>query len=104
MKHNSLIRILNLLSVKGVGPQRVRFIISYFGVNTDYFTLSSEALCKATGIDLKTARSVRQFSKWDYGEKEFDRTNRVGAQIISFWDEEYPKLLKKFMIRRFCFM
>ena len=95
MKYNSLIRILNLLSVKGVGPQRVRFIISHFGVNTDYFTLSSEALCKAPGIDLKTARSVRQFSEWDYGKKEFDRTNRVGAQIISFWDEEYPKLLKK---------
>ena len=81
MKHNSLIRILNLLSVKGVGPQRVRFIISHFGVNTDYFTLSSEALCKAPGIDLKTADPV---SEWDYGKKEFDSTKEWGHRSFLF--------------------
>ncbi|MBC8344904.1 MAG: DNA-protecting protein DprA [Candidatus Marinimicrobia bacterium] len=95
MKHNSLIRILNLLSVKGLGPQRVRFIISHFGLNAEYFSLSSEELCKAPGVDLKTARAIHQFSDQNYGEKEIDRMNKVGACIISFWDKEYPKLLKK---------
>ncbi len=95
MKHKPLIQILNLLSVKGLGPQRVRSIISHFGVDSEIFSLSSEALCAVSGVDLKTTRAIHRHKHPNYGEAEIDRSNKSGARIITFWDDEYPKLLKK---------
>jgi len=95
MQHNTLIQILNLLNVKGLGPQRVRSIISHFGREGDIFSLSSEELCRTPGVDLKTARGIHRYTDEDYGEKELDRSQKVGATIVSFWDKDFPKLLKK---------
>jgi len=95
MKNSSLIKILNLLKVKGLGPQRVRTIISHFGIEAEIFSLSSEELCAAPNINLKIARAIHSYSDLDFGEKELERANKVGASIVAFWDKDYPTLLKK---------
>jgi ERCC4-type nuclease len=69
MKHKPLIQILNLLSVKGLGPQRVRSIISHFGVDSEIFPLSSESLCAVPGVDLKTTRAIHRHKHPNYGKR-----------------------------------
>ncbi len=95
MKHNALIQILNLLNVKGLGPQRVRSIVSHFGWDAEIFALSSEEFCQAPGVDLKTARAIHSYTDQNFGKKELERSQKVGASIVSFWDDDYPILLKK---------
>lgn len=95
MKLDTQIQILNLLRVKGLGPQRVRLIVAHFGLDANIFSLSSEEICKVPGIDLKLAKAIHTYSDKDFGEKELDRCQKVGASITTFWDDNYPNLLKK---------
>ncbi len=89
------IRLLNLTKVKGLGPQRVRSIVSFFPKDIDIFSLSKSELCQAPGIDLKSAEAIHQYDPDGFGEKELNRCEKINAKIITFWDDDFPVLLKK---------
>lgn len=95
MKPEFLSGIINLLNVKGLGPHRVRSLVSAFPDAKSIFDLPVKTLCSAEGIDIKSARAVKKYSHFNYSEQIADRAEKLDVKIVSFWDENYPILLKK---------
>lgn len=95
MKIKSLIALLNLLNTKGLGPQRVRLIVSRFKDPMMAFEASKSELCSVEGVDLKTATAIHGYNQFEFGQQELDRASKIGVQLLTFWDVNYPFLLKK---------
>ena len=91
----NLINLINLLNVPKIGQQRIRLLISQLGSKVNPFNLSIQELCKVKGIDKRSATEIKSYSNFEYGIREFDAALEKGIKIISFWDENYPMLLKK---------
>lgn len=95
MKTEFLIRILNLLQVPGMGPHRVRLLVNHFPREEKFESLSTTDLCQIDGFDIKLAKSIKQYFKSGFGEQQIEGLGKLKTSIVSFWDDEYPQLLKK---------
>jgi len=87
--------ILNLLNLPMIGRQRVRTLLSHLPENTNPFDLDMEELCQAPGIDIKPARAVLSCEDFNFGANEAGICMDKGYRLVSFWDPDYPVLLKK---------
>ena len=87
--------ILNLLNLPMIGRQRVRTLLSHLPENTNPFDLDMEELCQAPGIDIKPARAVLSCEDFNFGANEAGICMDKGYRMVSFWDPDYPVLLKK---------
>lgn len=88
-------QLVTLSMIPGIGPTRIRALVAHFKATDMIFKASIKELCAVEGIDTKTARNIRDFSDLDAGKKQADSAARAGVNIIHFWDENYPELLKK---------
>ena len=95
MDHNQLIQTVNLLNVPKIGPQKVLSLLSKFSNFDNLFSMSEKELCSAEGIDQKSAKAIKAYTDFDYGKRIVDNTLSSGIEIVAFWSEEYPTLLKK---------
>jgi DNA processing protein len=86
--------LLRLLSVPGVGPQRVRQLVSRFGSARAVFEASVLDLVEVEGIDEKIARAVRGQSDERFSEAQVSMAEKHGVRLLSYWDPDYPDLLK----------
>jgi len=86
--------LLNLSIVAGVGSMRMRSLIAKFKSAEDVFKASIKTLILVDGIDLKTAQKIKRFSNFRYGEQQYKKALTCGAEIVTFWDEKYPRNLK----------
>jgi DNA processing protein len=89
-----VIALLRLLSVPGVGPQRVRLLVSRFGSPGAVFGASRSELAATEGIDDKTARAVLERSDPGWARKEADRAAKYGVRLMTYWDGDYPEMLR----------
>jgi DNA processing protein len=88
--------LLSLSAVPGVGPNRLRALVSHFKDPAAVLGASPRDLVKVEGIDKKTALSIAHFQDGEkFAVHQLARLNRVGGRIITFWDDEYPEPLKK---------
>jgi DNA processing protein len=88
------VALLRLLSVPNVGPQRVRQMVARFGSAESVFEASLLDLVEVEGIDEKIARAVRDQSDGRFAETQTALAEKHGARILSYWDPDYPELLK----------
>ena len=95
MKKHNVESILNLQNIHGIGSSRIRSLAAHFSIDEEIFLRTVTDLCIADGIDLKTARAIRACVNGNYGKKELQLASKQAIRIISFWDSEYPALLKK---------
>ncbi len=94
--------LLILSSIRGIGPNRLRAIVSHFGNTNAISKASSRQLCSIEGIERKLAQTIVNFYR-DSGparakrhvNEQLSRLNKVNGRIITFWDKEYPENLKK---------
>jgi DNA processing protein len=86
--------LIRLLSVPNVGPQRVRQLVARFGSAESVFEASVLDLVAVEGIDEKIARAVRGQSDAKFAETQLALAERHGARILSYWDPDYPELLR----------
>jgi len=88
--------LLSLSAVPGVGPNRLRALVSYFEDPAAVLSASPRELIKVNGIDKKTALSISRFEDGrKFADQQLARLNRVEGRIVTFWDAEYPDPLKK---------
>jgi DNA processing protein len=88
--------LLSLSAVPGVGPNRLRALVSHFEDPAAVLQASPRDLVKVNGIDKKTALSIHRFQDGEkFANHQLACLNRVGGRIVTFWDEEYPEPLKK---------
>lgn len=95
METEELLALINLLNVKGVGPQRVNALVRQFTKPSDIFSADEGDLCQVPRVDVKTARRIKTYSEHSHGDKLLNICQRRQIGITTLWDDDYPELLKK---------
>jgi len=57
--------------------------------------MTQSELLSIRGIGPATAREVVTFNEWDRVDAVLEQTERIGASIITYRDEDYPPLLRQ---------
>lgn len=89
-----------LLSVDGIGPGKVKTLLSKFRSVENIFSAATSELISVTGIHKNLAKRIHEafLKKEEFSvsvKKEIEKAANEKIDIISVWDDEYPALLKK---------
>lgn len=88
-------QLINLSAIPGVGATRIRALVAHFKSTEHIFNASIKQLTAIEGIETKTAKSIKDYSDFDYGTQQVNKARQAGIDIIDFWDERYPENLKR---------
>ncbi|NOZ62825.1 MAG: DNA-protecting protein DprA [Calditrichaeota bacterium] len=88
-------QLINLSAVPGVGQTRLRALVARFKSVEKIWDASAKELAEVDSIDLKTAGQIKKFKNFQIGKKQLERAKELGVRIISFWNDEYPPILKQ---------
>jgi DNA processing protein len=94
--------LLILSSIPGVGPARLRALVSHFKDSHAIADASAKELCAVEGIEKKVALSIANFFR-DSGpsltkrfvDQQLSKLNKVEGRVVTYWDKEYPSNLKR---------
>ena len=86
--------LIALTMIPGVGPGRIRSLIAGLGSATAVLEASVKTLVSNGGIGHQTAAAIRAFDSYDAVSDQIVRAARANAQMVTFWDEAYPDLLR----------
>jgi DNA processing protein len=95
MSYNELSALLQLLSVAGIGPARVRALVGHFRSAQAVLAAPVHALCQVEGIERALAENIRQADNQAVAEKQLETADKQQCRMLSFWDAEFPAILKK---------
>ena len=86
-------QLISLSAVLGMGPRRIRAIFRKYP-NLDGVTqLSKSDLMQVEGISSDLAEKTQNIDL-DIGKQAEDKTAAMGARYLTYWDPEYPEMLK----------
>jgi len=95
MQKFSLEALLGLYSVPGIGPARMRKLISFFGSPQSVLDASARNLISVEGIDTKTAESLKSGVNEKFVQNQLTQLQNEDVQILTFWDSVFPDRLKR---------
>ncbi|HLR33289.1 MAG TPA: DNA-processing protein DprA [Fodinibius sp.] len=78
-----------------LGAQRIRLLLQHVDHPQDIFRLDRGQLQTIYGIGPKTAEDIVSFDDWSRVDDILTKTERVGAKLMTYWDDEYPPLLRE---------
>jgi len=81
--------------IDNLGAQRIRKLLQGVDHPQLIFRLQRHELESIRGIGPKTADDILTFNEWDEVDRILEKTERTGAQIMTYWDEDYPTLLRQ---------
>lgn len=81
--------------MENLGAQRIRLLLQNVEHPQLIFRLERHELESIRGIGPKTADEVMTFNKWDKVDEILEKTERTGAHIMTYWDDDYPRLLRE---------
>jgi DNA processing protein len=81
--------------IDNLGAQRIRQLLQGVEHPQLIFRLKRYELESIRGIGPKTADEIVTFDQWDEVDDILEKTHRTGAQIMTYWDDDYPKLLRE---------
>jgi DNA processing protein len=87
--------LLALYSIPGIGPARMRKLISYFGSPQKVLDVSARSLTLVEGIELKTAQKIKVGINDKFVQDQLKFLDEEHVQILTFWDKAYPDRLKR---------
>ncbi len=97
---NELTYLNLLLSVDGIGPGKLRNLLSKFRSTKKILSAEYKSLLEVEGISTNLAKRIQGSNKFfietkETVEKELEKLDKINAQIITVWDKEFPPILKK---------
>ena len=100
LSFDQLTDLFLLLSVEGIGPGKIRNLLKKFRSTKNIVKADYQSLVSVEGISTNLARRIRRTSNdrkkiEEFTEKELGRLEKLGGQIVTVWDKEYPQILKK---------
>jgi len=95
VNHKELIALLRLLVVPGIGPVRVRALVGHFRSTEAALSAPVHALSQVAGIERTLAENIRQADNPALAQQQIDLAERHGCRLLTFWDAEFPTILKK---------
>jgi len=81
--------------IDNLGAQRIRRLLQGVEHPQLIFRLKRYELESIRGIGPKTADEIVTFDQWGEVDDILEKTHRTGAQIMTYWDDDYPKLLRE---------
>lgn len=89
------IALLNLLMVDGIGPATAIRLVNRFGSAEAAFTAPEKLLRELPRFsEGLTARLHAARADAKYGHDQLNQCDELGVNLVTYWDEEYPSLLK----------
>ncbi len=100
LKPDQLIDLNLLLSVEGIGPGKIRALLSKFKSAENILSSDFNSLTSTNGININLAKRIQRINDLREENKalvfsELEKLEKLKARIITIWDKEYPPLLKK---------
>lgn len=97
---NQLLDLKLLLSVEGIGPGKIRNLLAKFHTLEKIICADYNSLNEVDGISTNLAQRIQRMNYKRNElriilEKEFEILNKINGNIITVWDESFPKILKK---------
>lgn len=93
MDEHELLSSIALTQCEGVGDQLAKGLISYCGSASQVFKTKVSELAKVPGIGDYVSRKIKQFSNFDFAEKELKFISEKKVTPILFHQANYPKRL-----------
>jgi DNA processing protein len=90
----AILQWLALTLTPGMGPIRGHRVVQHFGGVDRAFAASLTEL-EAIGLPAAAAQSIALNKSYSLAEEEFMKARDVGAELISFEDDRYPRRLKE---------
>lgn len=81
--------------IDNLGAHRIRMLLQGVSHPQLIFRLKRHELEQIHGIGPKTANDIVTFNEWDEVDRILKKTERIGAQIMTYWDADYPTLLRE---------
>jgi len=91
----SLESLLRLYSISGIGPGRMRVLLSAFESPTAVLDAPIQQLLRIQGIESKTAKKIKNEVNEKFVEEQLKQIEKHNVDIISYWEVDYPACLKK---------
>ncbi len=85
---------LALRRVRGVGPRTCKLLLEKFSSPEAIFQLSEQDI-GAAGVSRQAARNIKEFRDFDSVEKELCELPRLGARLLKWSDDDYPRNLRQ---------
>ena len=100
LSFDELTDLFLLLSIDRIGPAKIRNLLARFKKLSSILSASTSDLIETEGISKELASRIRKTSLnkdsiQKFLEKELKVLDKMGARIITVWDEDFPPLLKK---------
>ncbi len=87
--------LLTLASAPGIGPTRLRKLLSKFKTAAAVLQAPARELIQTEGIDLLTAEKIKESTDPNFAADQIERMKKHGCSVMTFWDEVYPETLKR---------
>lgn len=94
MNPSELRALLKLYAVSGIGPSRLRNLISIFGSAQAAIKAPIQKLIRIKGIENHTAQLIRNGTDDAIIDKQLTYFEKNDIRILSCWDNEFPVRLK----------
>jgi DNA processing protein len=94
-----LTNLYTLLSIEGIGPAKVRSLLAKFRSTENILSADYNSLLNVDGISSNLAKRLQSANRnhqdvKEWLEVELSNLEKLNAEIITVWDESYPKILK----------
>ena len=86
--------LVALAAVPGVGSGRVRALLASFGSAVEVFAAPEDRVRRVDGIGKGTARAIARADPWEHADRQLERAESLGAQLLTLADETYPERLR----------
>ncbi len=86
--------LLKLLSIPKIGNQRIRQLISKFGSPERALEASVNEIKRINGFSSELSQSIVSNNGRKFAENQLRLLDKYDSELISFWDDDYPELLK----------
>ena len=88
--------LIGLLSVPDFGLRRVKTILQATQVTdaSDIFKMKLPDLLRIDGFGEHIAKNLTTFDGWKQVDKVLEKTEKCGAELLAFDDENYPPMLR----------
>jgi len=90
-----IVSLLKLYSIPGIGSGRMRNLIGAIGSPQKVLDAPLQRLISVPGIDRVMALKIKREVDETFVENQIKLLHKHKVRIVSFWDENYPRLLKK---------
>ncbi len=87
--------LLRLCIIPGIGSKKVRALLTRFKTPSNVFKASYRELLQIEGVSKLLAANIKKFRNEEFVSGQLELLRKKNARILSFWDNEYPDLLKK---------